>query len=275
MFNSNLIMAVKVGGKVLREFDGTVALPFGSEYSIYLKNTSSRRASVNVSIDGTDVLDGQNIIVPAFSHVELKRFIKNGNLDSGNAFKFIEKTAKIEKFRGNNAEDGLLTVSYSFEREYVVNHPPYNHISWSTLSGTCGGFADASRGLTNSRVDSTHTYYNATVASAASSSTETLTSSRVLRSAVSSKSATPTATNNINGVTAPGSKVDQQFTTVHGFISDGITKTMTLKLVGAIEETAVQRPVVVKRNVRCTMCGTHCKQTAKFCHECGASVTII
>ena len=273
MFNSNLIMAVKVGGKVLREFDGTVALPFGSEYSIYLKNTSSRRASVSVSIDGTDVLDGQNIIVPAFSHVELKRFIKNGNLDSGNAFKFIEKTGKIEKFRGNKAEDGLLTVTYSFEREYVLNHPPYNQISRSTISGStgsCSGFSGSSTALTNTRsLDSVNAHYSAEVPTSSLNAVQ----SSVVRSAT--KGFTAPASNNINGITAPGARVDQQFTAVYGFYSDGITKTMTLKLIGAIEEAVVKQPVTVKRNVRCTMCGTNVKQTAKFCHECGASVVII
>lgn len=276
MFNSNLIMAVKVNGKVLREFDGTVALPFGSEYSIYLKNTSSRRASVSVSIDGTDVLDGSNIIVPAFSHVEIKRFIKNGNLNSGNAFKFIEKTDKIEQFRGNKAEDGLLTVTYSFEREYIVNHPPYNGISWSTTSG-CGGFVGSiSGGLTNSGgpIDSTHAYYSAEVRCAAASSDDGGNARSALRS-MSATTKSATASNNINGVTAPGSKVDQQFTNVYGFVTDGITKVMTLKMVGAIEEAIVKRPVTVQRNIRCTMCGTSVRQTAKFCHECSAAVVII
>ena len=87
MFSNSLIMAVKVGGKVLREFDGTVALPFGSEYTIYFKNTSPRRASVDVSIDGEDVLDNHSLIIEPYSVFELKRFVKNGNINNGNAFK--------------------------------------------------------------------------------------------------------------------------------------------------------------------------------------------
>lgn len=251
MFNSNLIMAVKVNGKVLREFDGTVALPFGSEYSIFLKNVSNRRVSVDISIDGQDVLDGTSIIIDANSQTEIKRFIKNGNLDAGNAFKFIEKTQKIEEFRGNKPEDGLLTVTYAFEREHpyityngLVNEHSSTYGSWKI--GEIGGAGYTTTSYTTQCVPLNNS---------------TIVSTSILRSN--------------SGITAPGSKVDQKFTPVYGFVADAKTYTMTIKMVGATEESVVAEPVTVKRKVRCTMCGTYCKQTAKFCHECGTSVAII
>lgn len=247
MFNSNLIMAVKVNGKVLREFDGTVALPFGSEYSIYLKNTSSKRASVDITIDGQDALDGTSIIVNANSQVEVKRFIKNGNFDAGNAFKFIEKTRKIEEFRGNKAEDGLLTVTYSFEREQPYQQFPY-----------ISDYASLTRSISGSLCATSYT--NMVVPSSLSSSATTTSTTLPL---------------NNSGITAPGSEVKQQFSRVYGFTPDGKVHTMTLKMIGAHGEVEVTAPVTVKRKVRCTTCGTYCKQTAKFCHECSASVVII
>jgi hypothetical protein len=39
-------------------------------------------------------------------------------MNSGNRFKFIERTAQIEDYRGIKAEDGLLRVEYAFEKEY-------------------------------------------------------------------------------------------------------------------------------------------------------------
>lgn len=122
MHKSNFVTAIKVGGKVLREFDNSVYVPFGSEYTILLKNLSSVRARVSVSIDGDDALDGHTLIIEAKDSIELKRFIKNGNMKTGNAFKFIEKTAKVEKHRGNRAGDGLITVTYEFESQYF-NRP--------------------------------------------------------------------------------------------------------------------------------------------------------
>ena len=47
MYESKLAAAIKVNGKVLREFNkDTVYIPFGSEYSILLKNLNTKRAIV-------------------------------------------------------------------------------------------------------------------------------------------------------------------------------------------------------------------------------------
>ena len=81
MFKNNLALAIKVDGKVLKEIDGKVYLPFGSEYTIFLKNTSNKRCRVKISVDGDDILDGTRIIVDAKSTSEIKRFIRNGNLN--------------------------------------------------------------------------------------------------------------------------------------------------------------------------------------------------
>jgi len=47
MYKEQMVAAVKVGGKVLRENGETVVLPFGSEYSVYLKNLNTVRAGVD------------------------------------------------------------------------------------------------------------------------------------------------------------------------------------------------------------------------------------
>ena len=95
MYNNKLAMAVKVNGKVLREFkegdNFKSYIPFGSEYSIYIKNMNSVRALVSISIDGEDVADGDQYVVNANSTLEIERFMRNGNLNEGNRFKFIER----------------------------------------------------------------------------------------------------------------------------------------------------------------------------------------
>lgn len=264
MFKNNLVMVVKVNGEVLREFDSshTVALPFGSEYSIFIRNLSSQRASVKLSIDGSDALDGTSVLVNGGSTVELKRFIKNGNFDSGNAFKFIEKTEKIEKFRGNKAEDGLVTLTYEFEREIpkISTYPQYTYTDGHSFSGGRGALRSMSKSAAPMGFCDTGPVANY--------------SSNVAGSEVAFNNATLTTTST-SGVTAPGSVVEQKFTSVYGFIGDGKRHTMTLKLEGLIEgQIEVTRPVTVKRKVQCIMCGTTCKQTAKFCHECSAGLPI-
>lgn len=118
MYSNNFAAAIKVNGKILREFGNTVYIPFGSEYQIRLKNLSTQRAKVNIEIDGNNVTEG-GLVLNAFQVIDLERFIRNGNLNEGNKFKFIERTSKIEDHRGINVEDGIITIRYEFENLYA------------------------------------------------------------------------------------------------------------------------------------------------------------
>jgi hypothetical protein len=106
MYSNKLAVAIKANGKVLREFEDSVYLPFGSEYSIFIKNKNSVRASVKIEIDGADVTEGVSLVVNPNDEIELERFIKNGNLRAGNRFKFIERSGAIERHRGIGVDDG-------------------------------------------------------------------------------------------------------------------------------------------------------------------------
>jgi len=117
MYKEKFVVAVKSNGKVLREFGDTVKLPVGSEFSIFLKNMNSVKAQVSISIDGTDIADGETFVVNANSSLDIERFLKKGNKNRGNKFKFIQRTAKIEDGpRGIQAEDGLIRVAFKFEK---------------------------------------------------------------------------------------------------------------------------------------------------------------
>ena len=117
MYNSKLVASIKANGKVLREFKDTVYIPFGSEYSILLKNLNTVRALINIYIDGDNVVPG-GLVLNAGQVVDLQRAIRNGNLSEGNRFKFIERTSNIEDHRGIKLEDGLIRVEYQFEKVY-------------------------------------------------------------------------------------------------------------------------------------------------------------
>ena len=95
MYGNKLAAAIKVNGKVLREFKDTVYIPFGSEYAITLRNLHTTRAVVSVYIDGDNMVPGGLVLNPGQS-IDLERSIRNNNLTEGNRFKFIERTEKIE-----------------------------------------------------------------------------------------------------------------------------------------------------------------------------------
>lgn len=295
-------MAIKADGKVLREFTDSVYLPFGSEYSIFLKNLSKQKARVHVTIDGSDVLDGKSLIIDGHSSFELKRFIKNGNLLSGNSFKFIEKTAAVEKHRGNRAEDGLVTIKFEFEvadwtnrlggslqpimpyrpsipntpyREYYGDRYDPN-VVWCAINGS-------------NTMDSNHQ-------SKAMQQAYVQTLADSTRAAKCPQPIATAATPiNTAGVTAPGSVNDQKFSVAGHFFGSGVHHVMSLQLQGKVStwvpkmpaslkgegvqvkfaSTPVTQEVVVKTHKKCSMCGTKVKQVAKFCHECGSSVNIV
>jgi zinc-ribbon domain len=137
--SSNYIACVKVDGKILRDdADGVVNLPFGAEYSILLKNLNAVRATVKVWVDGVDATEGTSLILPANGSLELERFIRNGNRENGNKFKFIERTAGVEAHKGIGSDDGLIRVEYHTEivapvvREKIVEHITHVHHSYPT-----------------------------------------------------------------------------------------------------------------------------------------------
>jgi len=74
MYNNKFVASIKCCGKILREDGETVYLPFGSEYSILLKNLETRTAAARIAIDGEDVLDEHMLLVPPYETVELEGF---------------------------------------------------------------------------------------------------------------------------------------------------------------------------------------------------------
>ena len=114
MYKNKFVACITAGGKVLREFDSAVYLPFGSEYEILLQNLSTVRAVAHVYIDG-ELVTPNGIVVPASGKLSLERAIKS--LDIGNRFKFIQMTDAIADNRGVTSEDGLVRIEFDFERD--------------------------------------------------------------------------------------------------------------------------------------------------------------
>lgn len=288
MYNEKLAVAIKSAGKVLREHKDTVYIPFGSEYSVLIKNLNSVRALVRVSIDGTPVDDSGNneFIVNANSSIELERFVRNGNLESGNRFKFIERTSSVEQHRGIEIEDGLIRIEFQFEKVMLQaidlpkpepkvehhhhHHYPqypyyftYTHIArdgWSSLPEITCDAANATPTL------STGVYRGSSAASG--------TLSAPVNSSVLSQNAS--FTSNDVGITVPGSVSSQKFFTVARFAVEEQKHVMVLKLLGETEQgKPVQKAVDVKHKPKCTTCGKVNKATAKFCTKCGTSLTLV
>ena len=275
MYNNKIAVAIKVNGKVLREFKDKVYLKFGSEYSILIKNLNSVRAIFNIKIDGQDVVPG-GLVLNANQEIDLERWIKNGNLTTGNKFKFIERTGDIENHRGIKLEDGLIQIDIQFEKVYpqldhyyhkIHNYPSWpntfypnqSELQWSSTCRTGTARSTMSASLNNITASASST----AVHKADTRSLETVAASAQL------------STYNDAGITVPGSKSDQKFTTASWFPTETEKHVMILKLLGETPDNKpVVAPVTVKSKPRCQTCGTQNKATNKFCHKCGTSLEI-
>jgi hypothetical protein len=266
MYSNKLAVAIKSNGKVLREFKDTVYVPFGTEYTILLKNLHHVRALVDISIDGTDIGGGISFVIAGNSEMELERSIANGNMKVGNRFKFIERTAAVEEHRGADVSDGLIRISYQFEKViHKAVTTTWNNDKLYGYRDTTGG------GLLGGKWLSDNATYSSTSVGSASSANmiSTSISSNAMRSASASAQSEV-------GITVPGSVSDQSFKMTSGFETEYETHVMVIRLLGETETgKPVKQAVTVKSKPRCVTCGHQNKATAKFCSECGTSLQIV
>ncbi len=111
MHSNKLVVTLRgPNGKFLRELGDKTYVPFGSEYSIYIKNLNSVKAVVSFEIDGKKPRKDSFIVYPN-DIFELK------SDDDNRAFKFIAKTANISKHRGDRIDDSMIRISWQFEKE--------------------------------------------------------------------------------------------------------------------------------------------------------------
>lgn len=271
MYQTGLVAVIKVNGKVLREDKDAVLLPFGSEYSILIKNLKSQRVMVKVAVDGTDATDGTRLVIPANSEIELERFIKSGNLSQGNRFKFIQRTEEIEEFRGIKADDGLIRIEYWTEtpQAYITPAITYTYPNWKPGPNYYGGqYVNSSKSFRSfDSIDSGNSVMRSATPRGITGSS--LTSSFAAQNFVAQMDTSD------NGITVPGSVSNQQFTSVNSFPVSAESEVLILKLRGRFESKPIQKPVLVSTRLTCPTCGKRSDSTVRFCPQCGTSLHIV
>jgi ribosomal protein L32 len=242
MYKNNFVAVIKCDGHILREQGGTVYLPFGKEYSVLLKNKDARRALVEVEVDGENVLSGHKLVMNGNETQEVIGFMRD--MKKSNRFKFIKKTRDIQKYRGDRLDDGLVRITYQFEKPPVLNlvfpYPytrtfgPDTHNDWTTSSHS---------GRNKSFSYSCN--YNTTLRSSAPAVDE--------------------------GITVKGNQVSQNYQYGNIGLLDPETHTIILHLKGARATTKklIKQPLTVKSKLKCETCGKRNRSTNKFCFNCG------
>jgi len=239
MYNNNFVVVIKHKGKVLRESsNGVVRLPFGSDYSILLKNKDSRKAVADVEIDGENVATG--IIVPENDSVELKGAIEG--LRVNNHFRFIKKTREISNHRGNRPDDGLVRVEYRFEQ-----HEPEFRIR-PLKQKSKGPWLDDS-------TDVTWQYTN-----------NDSTGGATFQNCYYTNGAMPVSD---DGITVPGAETRQDFVYGSTRTLESQSHVIILQLRGRTKKRRIRKPITVRTRLKCNTCGRKSKSSAKFCGNCG------
>jgi hypothetical protein len=251
MYKNNFVAVIKNGGKILRERSGIVYLPFGSEYSILLKNKDARRANVTIEVDGQDVLNGHSLIVDGNESQEIKGFMRN--MSRTNKFRFIKKTKEIQEHRGDRIDDGLVRVTYQFERREDFEFPIRKIWIDDPIRSRGGGSGDW------------NIFHSATFGG-----TSNCSSSSNLYSSNSCSTVKCTAPLTDEGVTVKGKDISQQYT--RGYLGQLETEinTIILQLRGQTATSKkVNKPVTVKTRLKCSTCGRRNKSTNRYCYNCG------
>lgn len=251
MYKNNFVAVIKCDGKSLRDDkSGSVYLPFGTEYSIFLKNEDSRKALVNIEVDGQNVLNGHGLIVHGNDVQEVKGFMKDMNIT--NKFKFIHKTKEIQNHRGDKIDDGLIRITYQFEK-----YKPEPVIV--TYTGQATYTPRFSKGL------SSHDVYTSSFGSASSSLRGCCSNS--INNMATMDCSVPLSD---EGITVKGSKINQNYSYGSIDLLESNVYTIVLHLKGLTgNKVKVQVPITTKVKLKCISCGRKNKSINKFCYNCG------
>lgn len=251
MYSNKLVACVKANNKVLRESGEKIYLPFGSQYTLFFKNENNRKVEINVSIDGQDVLFGKSLLLDAGKSMDLEGFVRDANGGEDNrAFKFITKTQEISDFRGDKPEDGLVKITYRFEKEKHYTQTPYQTFGFNerTLRNT----------FTSNQVNSTNLGFDSNTMNISCSVNTSFNNSKSLSTFCDEP-----------GITVEGSATHQAFK--HGYIGvkEDIEYTMIFQLNGLSAEEQIQEPITVDIKKQCSSCGKKYKNSYAYCPQDG------
>jgi len=286
-YKDNFVAEVKCNGKILRIRDGAVHLPYGSEYTLLLKNLNSRKVSVKVHVDGQDVLDYSSLILEPNSSTELEGFL-NGTV-ARNRFKFIHKTKQIQEHRGDKIDDGLIRVEFAFEKlqpetvkktiiheyhDYHYHHPrPYYPRPYWNYDGWFSGDSEVIYGSTaKDQTSFTNSAGNGLDGIKAENCVRGVSEQNVNINMVQSSSLGVESLGqplDDEGITVKGSECHQSFR--YGIIGDlEQAQVITIQLKGMSGGgSQVQQPVTVTTKLQCPTCGIKSKSSFKYCPSCG------
>lgn len=259
MYNKQFVLAVLNNGSPVREIEGRITLPFGSEYKIRLKNKNNVRAKARVWIDGRQVSGLGDFILHAGETLDLERFL-DASMSEGNRFKFVPLSDKRVN-DPTDSENGIVKVEFYLEEVFKIDyniptypikplpHYPKASSPWGYLNdNTTAGSPNLRRG----------------------SSSQTFTS--LVSNSIDCNYVSDTGQ---AGATVEGGHSNQAFTVGNNFQTSVFPVTLTLKIQGPQDYTTSSPKLNPRFGPKyCTGCGASRKRRSdKFCGNCGTKFT--
>jgi hypothetical protein len=287
VYKERFVTVVKSNGKILREHDGVVTLPFQSEYSLLMKNLESRKVEVKITIDGQDVLNGSTLLVMPNSTFDLEGFLVGYR--TTNKFKFIQKTSEIIEHRGDKIDDGLIRVEFTFEKAKPEKKQIiHDHIHYCShcycYPCTCHKWPHLTTWYysgQNLRSSSPNwTVGSAATGQAKGEAHSVYNCSLTTDSCALSQRGFAESSNFINveplvdeGITVKGSESNQRFSVGTIDELEENSNVIIIKLRGTDSVGAdVKEPITVDKKLYCETCGKASKSSAKYCNSCGTAL---
>lgn len=232
-----------------------VAIPFGSEYKIRLKNKNDRSCTARVFIDGKKVSSKGDVVIYAGGSIDLERFIDR-SLSEGKRFKFVSLDhPNVDD--PTSGENGLIKVEFRLAKQL-------NGIEIGSFNSTYNNIGGKNR------------FDNSGIRWVINDDTGSLMSSRF------TGDASPTYNYTCNyvsrssdieqGATVEGSQSYQNFGTINLDVEDRPAAVLILKIVGINELQSVERFDKKLHKLFCSYCGARLKKEARYCSECGSKV---
>ena len=244
MHSNSFVIGVRDSKRnVLREIGDKVFLPFHEEYSLIIKNNNAVRACCAVSIDGTDVLGGGELILDARGSIDLERFIVDGDLSGGQRFKFVPLDDG-QVADPSEPKNGIIEVKFWKELPppvlEVCKRPEIIYLDSLTPRGNSG---------------KTEAIYTCNLGNSPTIKPDSCNLDMVVGEA---------------GATVAGGYSGQRFRHGNFGVKDGGPTVIRLRMVGK----KVRCPLTVQetKKIHCVSCGKKAAFNDNHCRHCGAKL---
>lgn len=264
-YDAQFVLCVLHKGSPVREINGKVHIPFGSEYNVRLKNKHSYlRAKARVWIDGRQVSNLGDFILQPGQTLDLERFL-DSSLTQGNCFKFVP----LSDGRVNDptdSENGIVKVEFYREYDFKIDWPKTTPPKISPYRR--GGTGDPDWTFTTNPTWTTDTGGPFDILTF---NTQTSSTSKINCNA--SINFLAYADMPSNGATVEGNLSNQQFVQGTDFTTDLFPTTLTLRIRGLENRAQSSISTAPKQEGRvrfCSNCGKRrSRRSDKFCGRCG------